>query len=247
MRHPSRSGTGGAIRKYSIHAGFRVVHPLPLNVGTTPGRAAPTFVPPMRIRHSILLAALLCAFLPGCDNPAEPKEVPGSELTFIRAAADAPPLATTQVQVWAKAGEGRRAVISYQKVGEYGGDDCLEFKIPGDALWKRPDGTLFQKGDSILITITVVDPQLFNFRFEPSGLQFRSDKPAELRVSYKWADRDFNGDGKEDNSDERFNFGIWKQETDASDWTRIGTVKDADLEELRADIHGFTRYAIAGA
>jgi len=203
----------------------------------------------MRIRRTstLLAAAALCTLLTGCDNPAQPKQVPGNELTFIRAAEDAPPLTANQVQVWAKAGEGRRVVISYQKVGEYGGDDCLEFKIPGDALWKRPDGTVFQKGDSILITITVVDPALFNFRFEPSGLQFRSDKPAELRVSYKWADRDFNGDGHEDNDDARFNFGFWKQETDASDWIRTGTVKDVDLEELRADIHGFTKYAMAGA
>ncbi|MFL5384393.1 MAG: hypothetical protein ACJ8GN_17870 [Longimicrobiaceae bacterium] len=203
----------------------------------------------MRIRRTsaLLAAAVLYACLPGCDNPAEPKQVPGNELTFIRAADDAPPLAANQVQVWAKAGDGRRVAIPYAKVGEYGGDDCLEFKIPGDALYRRPDGTLFQKGDSVLITITVVDPELFNFRFEPAGLQFRADKPAELRISYKWADRDFNGDGEEDNDDARFNFGIWKQETDASDWIRIGTVKDADLEELRADIRGFTKYAMAGA
>jgi len=202
----------------------------------------------MRIRRTpALLAALFCALLPGCDNPSEPKQVPTDELTFIRAAEDAPPLATDRVQVWAKKGDGRRTAIPYAQVGEYGGDDCLEFRIPGDALWKRPDGTLFQEGDSVLITITVVDPDRFDFRFEPAGLQFRSDKPAELRISYKWADRDFNGDGEEDDDDERFNFGIWKQETDVSDWFRIGTVKDADLEELRADIRGFTRYAIAGA
>ena len=201
----------------------------------------------MRIRRPTLLAALLLAFLPGCDNPAQPKEVPGSELTFIRAAANAPPLDSLQVHVWAKAGEGRQAVIRYTKVGNYGGDFCLEFKIPGDGLYKRPDGTVVQKGDSVLITITVVDPQLFSFRFEPSGLQFRQDHPAELRVSYKWADHDFNGDGRVDSKDTRFDFGFWKQETDASDWIRTGTVKDADLEELRADIFGFTRYAIAGA
>jgi hypothetical protein len=199
-------------------------------------------------RIPTLLGAALCAWATAsCDNPAGPKQLPGDELIFIRAEENAPPLATLQVQVWAVAGEGRRVAIPYAKVGGYGGDDCLEFRIPGDALYRRPDGTLFQEGDSILITITVVDPDLFDFRFEPAGLQFRADKPAELRISYKWADRDFNGDGDEDNDDARFNFAIWKQETDASDWFRIGTVKDADLEELRADIRGFTRYAIAGA
>lgn len=201
----------------------------------------------MRIRSISTLLAVLCALLPGCDkNPAEPKEVPTGELTFIRAAADAPPLDSLQVHVWAKAGEGREAEIRYKQVGGYGGDICLEFKIPGDGLYKRPDGTVVQKGDSVLITITVVDPKLFNFRFEPAGLQFRQDHPAELRVSYKWADRDFNGDGVVDSKDTHFDFGFWKQETDASDWIRLGTVKDADLEEMRADIFGFTRYALAG-
>ena len=203
----------------------------------------------MQIRRiPTLLGAALCAWAAAsCDNPASPKQVPGNELTFVRAADDAPPLDSLQVHVWAKAGEGREAEIKYKKVGGYGGDFCLEFKIPGDGLWRRPDGTLIQKGDSVLITITVVDPKLFNFRFEPSGLQFRSDHPAELRVSYKWADRDFNGDGVVDAHDQGFQFGIWKQETDASDWFESATIKDADLEELRAEIRGFTKYAMAGA
>jgi hypothetical protein len=203
----------------------------------------------MQIRRiPTLLGTVLCAWATAScgDNPAGSRTVPGDELIFLRAAADAPPLAANQVQVWAKAGEGRRVAIPYQKVGGYGGDDCMEFKIPGDALWKRPDGSLVQKGDSVLITITVVDPDAFDFRFEPSGLQFRADHPAELRISYKWADPDFNGDGVVDSRDQRFDFGIWKQENDAADWMESATVKDADLEELRADIRGFTRYALAG-
>jgi hypothetical protein len=194
-----------------------------------------------------LLGAALCAWAAAsCDNPAGPKTRPGSELVFIRAADNAPPLDSLVVHVWAKAGENRQAVIRYEKVGSYGGDICLEFKIPGNGLWKRPDGSVVPKGDSVLITITVVDPKQFDFRFEPSGLQFRSDHPAELRVSYKWAAADRNGDGVVDAKDERFDFGFWKQETDASDWIETGTVKDADLEEMRADIRSFTRYALAG-
>jgi hypothetical protein len=202
----------------------------------------------MRIRRiPTLLGAGLCAWaLASCDNPAGSRQLPGNELVFVRATDDAPPLDSLQVHVWAKAGENRQAQIRYQEVGNYGGDVCLEFKIPGDGLWKRPDGSVVAKGDSVLVTITVVDPKLFNFRFEPSGLQFRPDHPAELRVSYKWADRDFNGDGRVDDSDKHFDFGFWKQETDASDWIETGTVKDSDLEEMRADIRSFTRYALAG-
>lgn len=202
----------------------------------------------MRIpRISIFLGGVLCALAAlACDNPASSGQVSEDQLVFVRAAEDAPPLDSLVVHVWAKAGEGRQAVIRYQKVGGYGGDICLEFKIPGDGLWKRPDGSVVQKGDSVLITITVLDPKLFNFRFEPAGLQFRQDKPAELRVSYKWADRDFNGDGREDDRDARFDFDFWKQEADGGDWVRIGTVKDANIEELRADIRGFTKFALAG-
>lgn len=203
----------------------------------------------MRIRSipTLLAAGLLCALLPGCDNPAGSKQVPENKLVFIRAADDAPPLDSLQVHLWAKAGEERKVEIHYVKVGEYGGDNCLEFKVPGNGLLKRPDGTAFQKGDSVLITITVVDPKLFNFRFEPAGLQFAPDHPAELRVSYKWANPDLNGDGVVNSADQRFDFGIWKQEADGTDWFRIGTVKDLDFEELRAEIQGFTKYAMAGA
>ena len=202
----------------------------------------------MRIRRIwTLLGGALCALASvSCDNPAASRQLPENELIFLRATDDAPPLDSLVVHVWAKAGEGRQAVIRYEKVGSYGGDICLEFKIPGDGLYKRPDGSVVQKGDSVLITITVIDPKLFNFRFEPAGLQFRPDKPAELRVSYKWADRDFNGDGVIDGKDARFDFDFWKQEVDGGEWYRIGTVKDDNIEELRADIRGFTKYAMAG-
>lgn len=198
-------------------------------------------------RRSALLAVALCAWsAASCDNPAGSRQVRESELVFVRAAANAPPLDSQVVHVWAKAGENRQAVIRYQKVGNYGGDICMEFKIPGNGLWKRPDGSTVQKGDSVLITITVVNPDQFNFRFEPAGLRFDPDHPAGLRVSYKWADPDFNGDGTVDGRDEDFDFGFWRQEADGLDWFELGEVKDADLEELRVDIRGFTKYALAG-
>jgi hypothetical protein len=204
----------------------------------------------MRIDVKLLAATVLlsAAGLASCDgSPAGPSQLPENELVFVRAAADAPPLAVQQVQVWAKAGEGRRIEIPYAKVGEYGGDKCLEFTIPGDGLLTRPDGTPFARGDSVLITIRVVDPNAFNFEFSPSGLRFSSKHPAELRISYKWADPDLNGDGRVDDSDRRIGFDIWKQETPAARWERIGTSRDSDVEELRANITGFTKYAMAGA
>jgi hypothetical protein len=203
----------------------------------------------MRIKRRPLSLALLlgCATLASCDgSPSGPAELPESQLAFVRAAADAPPLETGEVQFWAKAGDGRRAEIKYVKVGEYGGDKCLEFDIPGDALLSRPDGTPFAKGDSVLITIRVVDPAAFKFEFSPAGLHFDAKHPAELRISYKWADPDLNGDGRVDDRDRSFGFGIWRQESDGGSWFRVGTSRDRDLQELRADITGFTKFAMAG-
>ncbi|HEX9935613.1 MAG TPA: hypothetical protein VGB15_00770 [Longimicrobium sp.] len=199
-------------------------------------------------RRLIAAALVLCApALASCDSPSGPgQQRPGDELVFIRAAANAPPLETHQVQVWAKKGDGRRVEIRYGRQGDDDGDRCLEFRIPGDALLRRPDGTLFARGDSVLITIRVIDPSTYTFEFSPAGLKFDPDKPAELRISYKWADPDRNGDGRVDDRDRVFDFDIWKQESGETRWIKIGTADDVDLEELRADITGFTKYAMAG-
>jgi hypothetical protein len=49
------------------------------------------------------------------------------------------------------------------------GEEFLRFEVPGDGLFRKPDGSAFQTGDSILITVTIDDPSRFLFRFEPLG------------------------------------------------------------------------------
>ncbi|HSU14037.1 hypothetical protein [Longimicrobium sp.] len=204
----------------------------------------------MLIRRILPAAALLLAgVLSSCGDgsPSGPTEKPGSELVFLRVAGNAPALQTDRIQFWAKVGDGIEREIRYANTEPgYNGDECLEFKIPGNGLWKKPDGSLFQRGDSVLISIRVVDLQHFSFEFQPAGLRFSPDHPAELRLSFRWADPDLNGDGVVDDRDRSFNFGIWKQEADGLPWVRIGTSRDSDLQELRADISGFTKYAMAG-
>jgi hypothetical protein len=196
--------------------------------------------------YTLAAALVASATAVACsDNPAGPDQLPQDELIFLRAAPDAPPLAALQMQVWAKVGEGRRVEIPYAKVGEYGGDKCLELNIPGDALLRRPDGTSFHQGDSILITVTVSNPAQFHFRFEPSGLRFNPKHPAELRISYKWADPDYNDDGVVDSRDTSRGFSVWRQEGGSDPWFRVDTDRDVDAQEARADVLGFTKYALA--
>jgi hypothetical protein len=190
-----------------------------------------------------LLLALSPLALASCDggNPAGSNPVDEDELIFLRAAEGAPALAAVQRSFWVKVHDGGEVEIPYVN-----GHECLEFKVPGDALLRKPDGSLYARNDSVLITVRVVDPRRFNFEFLPAGLTFRRDKPAELRVSYRYADRDFDGDGVIDQDDSDFDFGFYKQERDGDPWRKIGTARLKDLQELRADIFGFTKYAAAG-
>lgn len=207
----------------------------------------------MRLDHlvrTVFFVAIVFS-LPGCADAVGPDEqtpsVSEGQLIFIRAAEDAPPLEDTIVSFWAVSGENREVEIRYLSNGKYPGGKCLTFKVRGNGLLRHPDGRTFARGDSVQITIRVIDPARYLFEFQPAGLKFDPDHPAEMEVSYRWADRDFNGDGQTDGEDQRIEdaFAIWRQEKRSDPWSRIATVKIKDLEEVRAEIDGFTRYAVA--
>lgn len=245
MRHPSRGRTPPGPK---LQAGRGV--PCGAQVAAKFSAAFDTHTrSPMRstrslpfVRTVLLLSALLSG---GCDR--DPTGVPGDRLIFIRAAADAPALETREVSFWAVKGRDTEVQIDYVPLpGASEGERCLRFRVRDDALLRLPDGTAIQEGDSVRITIRVVSYQDFNFEFLPAGLRFDPREPAELRVSYRFADRDFNADGVVDGRDEDFEFGFWRQEREGLPWTRIGSARLHDLEEVRAELDGFTRYALAG-
>lgn len=184
----------------------------------------------------------------GCSESTTtppPDALPEAALTFLRFAATAPPPADTVVSFWAVKGEDRGVEIRFQpEAGEDEGEEFLDFEVSGQSLLRDPDGRSFVRGDSIRITIHLVDPSRFIFKFEPAGLQFDPDHPAELEVSYTHADPDQDEDGVEDLDLE---FGFWRQEREGELWFRMGTVFIEDLEEVEAAIRGFTRYALASS
>lgn len=182
--------------------------------------------------------------LGACDGGSTGSPAPVAredELVFIRPAANAPALVTRDTSFWVTAGDGREVRIPYVN-----GVACLEFKVPGNGLLRRPDGTAFRRGDSVRITVRLPDPGRFAFEFQPAGLRFDPDHPAELRVRYSYADRDFNGDGRVDSADQSFDFGLWRQEAAGQPWAGLVTIRDADLQEVRATLQGFTKFAVAG-
>ncbi|HEX7050143.1 MAG TPA: Ig-like domain-containing protein [Longimicrobiales bacterium] len=177
-------------------------------------------------------------------------EVEESELQFLSfsSSSGSTPMGSATTSFWAVRGENRSAEILYgPEAGEAAGEELLTFEVPGNSLLEYPDGTPFDRGDSVQITIHLDAEGRFVFRFEPSGLRFDPEHPAELEIDYRGADLDLDGDGDvdaEDDEAERELY-LWKQEREGDPWLRLGTVKLEDLDELEAKIDGFTGFAVA--
>ena len=174
--------------------------------------------------------------------------VPAAQLHILTQGPVAPPLVAAQGSFWAKVGEGRELRLNYQAASPADSEDeFLRFEVPGNALLRKPDGTVFQPGDSILITITVLDTSAFLFRFEPSGLQFNPNQPARLKIEYDHANHDFNDDGVVNAADSTIehSLDLWRRESASAPWFHQGAVKFEELDEIDANILSFTEYAIA--
>jgi len=200
--------------------------------------------------RSMKLLALTCIAIAACESSTEPAQVvtPEDDLQFVRFPPDLVPLITREGSVWAVAGENAELVLRYTpEPGESEGEEFLEFRVPGDGLALRPDGSRFENGDSVLITVRVDEQNRFIFEFGPSGLTFDKDHPAELRIRYRRVVRDLDGDGDEDDDDRALEtkLRIWKQERPGDPWKQLGTVKIEELKELEAKITSFTGFCIA--
>jgi hypothetical protein len=200
----------------------------------------------MPIKRFFPLLALVPA-LAACEDPAGGGRTANeADLVFIRSAPNAPPLVSYDTTFWAVKGRDAELRLDYKVAGYATGPECLRFRVRADALLRRPDGSAIRQGDSVQIRIRVANTGQFNFEFSPAGLKFDPREPAELRVNYAYANPDFDGDGDVDDRDRNFEFGWWRQEAPGLRWERIGSVRVHDTREVRADLNGFTRYALAG-
>jgi hypothetical protein len=197
----------------------------------------------------VRLALLLPLALAGCDGfmTAESSNpVDDGLLTAVRVAPDAPPLETTEVSFWIVRGEEREVQISYGTGSGYR-SKCVRFIVPADGPLRHADGSVFAVGDSARVTVRVVDHELFLFEFDPAGLRFNPSHPARIEVRYRWMADDLNGDGTVDADDQALasDFGLWKQEATGQPWTEVPSARDEEIQELHADLTGFTRYMLA--
>lgn len=200
----------------------------------------------------VAVLALIGAVLSCSDDPATPGPddglKPEAELTFVRFDPDLFVSAQMTASFWAVRGEDRELEMTYQEPDDSGDerDEFLEFRVRPESLLRRPDGTPFAEGDSVLITVSVDPGGRFVFDFQPAGLQFDPSEPAELEIDFNLADRDLNDDGVEDQEDEliRAQLSIWRQDSPGSVWERLESLRIRE-DELRADLSGFSGFATA--
>jgi hypothetical protein len=200
----------------------------------------------MRTRY-LLLAPPLAALLACSDSSGPSDSKPPADLNIVGVSDGAPPLYNPEVSFYAVNGENREARIFFQNDQGGPGDEYLRLRLDAPTLRARPDGSAIAEGDSVLITIRVVDPQQMLFEMEPSGLAFSAENPAELRIRYAEAHGDLNDDGAVDSTDDDIEstMAIWRQETPSDPFVRVGTAVVKDAQEAEAELTGFSRYALA--
>ena len=182
---------------------------------------------------------------PGPNDPGAQR--PPADLTILSLADNAPPLFQSSVSFWAVRGQDREGRIYFQDPEGRQGEEYMRLRIDAGSLLARPDGSTIAVGDSVLVTVTAVDPTRTLFELAPEGLKFSSDSPAELKLHYGECGNDLNHDGRVDGSDDSIEqeLGIWRQATINDPFVRLGTAKVEELREVEAELTSFSRYAIA--
>jgi hypothetical protein len=99
----------------------------------------------------------------------------------------------------------------------------------------------------VLISVRVIDPSRLIVEFQPSGLKFSAASPARLRFELGETDSDLNGDGLVDSGDDtlKTQLSFWRQEAPGQQWLKVASDVFTDLNEVEANVFGFTGYALA--
>jgi hypothetical protein len=194
-----------------------------------------------RVTATLLLAVALAACGGDSTGPGEIQK-PTSDLHFLRLTTSAPQLQSTVVSFFAKKGEDREIRVRFKN-----GEDYLRFRVFANSVSQRPDGSAFTVGDSVLITITITDPTTLAADFQPTGLKFAASAPARLQFEFGEADKDLNSDGVVNATDTALipQISTWRQETAGAPWVKVNSAVEIELNEVQADIFGFTGYALA--
>ena len=167
---------------------------------------------------------------------------------FLQAASGAPSIANPTIKFYAKKGQRRTVFMLYHaRPGQRDSTDLIRFRLRETSLLARPNGTPIRTGDSVLITLKLVDPVKLIVDFQPAGLRFNPQNPADLRVRWAETNPDVNRDGAVNQQDATLKqrLKIWRRESSTQPWMKTASLVDVPSEECELDLTGFTRYAVA--
>lgn len=191
-----------------------------------------------RVVPVALIAVALA--LDGCGTSTAPDQgVPESALHFLSPNPNAPALVSDTVRFYAVAGQDRSTSLFYHAAaGQTDSVQFLAFDVPAGALVQQPDGTPIAAGDSLLITIAIVDPTRLIVGFQPAGLVFGNGRPAELTLSYANADSSLTAKGVS-------GLALWHQEQAGEKWFKVPSNVDKAALTTTGRVGGFSVYATA--
>lgn len=202
------------------------------------------------------LATIASLALLGCGTSGNPVEAGAPSLqrsgdgsddpTFYTNSSDAPPFVARTVSFWAVRGRNREVRLFYRpRPGETDSTEFVRFKVDARSLVARPDGSPIAEGDSLQITLSVVDGPALIVDFQPSGLQFNPRRRPELEFRIDECDLDLDGDGDVDDADRALvrSSQVFRQEAVGLPWEPQSTRQGA--LDFKTKVDGFTRYAVA--
>ena len=132
--------------------------------------------------------------------------------------------------MWAVRGREGAMTIAY---GD--GTSYATFRVGPASLETGASGAPLASGDSVLITMRLLNPAMFAVEMQPAGLRFAAGAPAELRFNLARAARA---------AMREQTLSFWKQEREASPWEPVTATFDYAARTATAEIPGFTIYAI---
>lgn len=182
-------------------------------------------------RLMLFIAFGLCACAGDTTAPLRQAALLSAGPTFLRFQPDAYENAQRSGSFWAVEGESRSISLRY---GDNGAE-FLRFQVGPNSLLRYPDGSRFAQGDSVRIDVAVADDGTMRFRFEPSGLAFNPDEPAELRIQLHRADLD---------PVEKLLSSIWKQDLPGLPWIKLPTVH-LSTDVVESNVAHFTEFGMA--
>jgi hypothetical protein len=179
--------------------------------------------------------------------PDPPIVKPPASLHIVTLQPNHPQLYSDSISFMAIRGQSAEQSIYFADAGGGPGEEYVRFRLDGQSLLAYPDGTPFKAGDSVRITIRVINPDSIYFQFDPAGLKFDPAQPARLTIKYDQTGGDYDGDHQVTAQDSLLadTLAIWRQPNPTDSFTRLQSIRIQDAEEIEADVLGFSRYALA--